>query len=466
MNIVSHPANIGDPILTSAPISEAPSSEAAVSEASISEVAETDTETDAPTAEAPISEALPERLDLVSTRIPHIAIHVFAEKPEFSEVWQRTSSDRRLAAAKSNFHQGGLGAAIALYQAKRSPDLIIVETDSDEDELCLRLDALADLCRPGTRVILIGRQNDIQLYQKLLDMGVSSYLVAPVSVARLITSIAELYRDPNKAGIGRIMAVLGAKGGVGTSMVAQSLALKLGLRHGADALLADLDIAFGAGLLESGFDRSQGLVELLRDPDRVDAEMLDRLSVRRGTYLALLGAAADLDSGFEIESTAIERVLDVARTHFCRIVLDVPHLWSPWAERLLIAADDVLIVSTPELASLSNAATLIGRVRTLRPNDGMPLLVLNQTGMPRRREITKGDIAKALGFAPTISIPFDPKAFSMAAVRNRMVADIARRRPLGRACDRLAELVDQEAPAPAGKNQRRRFLGAMRGRRG
>src|SRR5690625_3166093 len=341
-----------------------------------------------------------EPVDLVSTRIPHVAIHVFAESAEFAETWERAAGDRRLASAKAALHQGGLGAAIALYRTERSPDLIIAETALAEDEICLQLDALADLCRPGTKVIIIGRANDIQLYQRLLDMGVSAYLVTPVGIGSLIGSIAELYRDPRKAKIGRILAVVGAKGGVGTSTVAQSLALKLGLRHGADALLVDLDVAFGAGLLDNGFDRAQGLIEALRDPGRVDSEMLDRLTVRRATHLALLGAAADLNSGVQVEGPAIERVLDTARTHFRRIVLDVPHLWGPWVERLLMTADDVLIVSTPELASLANAALLIARLRALRPNESMPKLVLNQVGMPGRREISANDVSKALGLLP------------------------------------------------------------------
>jgi len=416
------------------------------------------------TATAAAPDARAEPLDLVSTRIPHVTIHVFSESTEFAEIWERAARDRRLAAATATLRPGGLDAALALYASERSPDLIIAETDLGEDEICLQLDALADLCRPGTKVIIIGRKNDIQLYQRLLDMGVSDYLIIPVSIGGLIGSIAELYRTPGAARIGRIAAVIGAKGGVGTSTIAQSLALKLGLRHGAAALLVDLDVAFGAGLLENGLDRTQGLIEALRDPDRVDAEMLDRLSVRRGAHLALLGTAADLDSGIEIDGKAIERILDVARTHFCRVVLDVPHLWSPWVERLLIAADDVLIVSTAELASLANVAALTARMRALRPNDSLPLLVLNQTGTPGRRGISARDVTRALGLSPAISMPFDPKAFNMADLRNRMIADIARRRPFGRACERLVELVDQKGgqDRPAITRRKRGFLSALK----
>src|SRR5690606_40673979 len=142
---------------------------------------------------------------------------------------------------------------------------------------------------------------------------------------------------------------------------------------------------------------------------------------------AVLGTNPELDSGREIDEPAIERVIEVAQSHVRQIVLDVPHLWTVWVERAVVAADDVIIVSTPELASLRNAVALMGRVRALRPNDRAPDLVLNQVGMPRRQEITAREIAKVLEIEPALSIPFDARAFSLAAARGRMVAEVARR---------------------------------------
>ena len=406
-----------------------------------------------------------EPVDLVGARIPHVSIHAFPETEAFATTWRQTERDRRLHAATTALRPGGLPGAINLYGAERSPDLIIVESDAAENELCFRLDSLADVCRPETRVIVVGSRNDIQLYRRLLDMGVSSYLVSPVEIATVIATIADIYCEQGRDKVGRIAAVLGAKGGVGASAVAESIALELSNRRGSDVLLIDLDIAFGTAGLDLDLEPNQGLAELIRDPERIDAEMLDRLCVRRGANLTLLGAASGLDTGREIDEPAIERVIEVAQSHVRQIVLDVPHLWTPWVERALVAADDVIVVSTPELASLRNAAAIIGRVCGLRPNDPKPHLVLNQVGVPRRQEITARDIAQVLEIEPALSIPFDARSFSLAAARGCMVAEVARRRPLAQAYGRLAGLIDRDAPAVQGRRRPRWFLGRRGGER-
>lgn len=409
-----------------------------------------------------------EPVEAASARIPHVSIHAFAETGEFAAVWRLAMRDRRLVAVTAKEHSGGLVGAVARYGAERSPDLIVIETaaatEAGGDELCLGLDALADACRPETRVIVIGRQNDIGLYRRLLDMGVSAYLVAPVGVGAVIGAIADIYREPGAGTFGRVTAVIGTKGGVGTSTLAQSLALGLSARRGSDVLLIDLDIDFGTTGIDLDLEPNQGVVELLRDPGRIDAEMLDRLSLRHGANLTMLATAARLDPGREIDEAAIDRLLDVAQAHVGRIVLDVPHLWRPWVERALTVADDVVVVATPELASLHNAAALIGRIRALRPNDRAPELVLNQVGMPRRQEIAAKDAARVLEIAPALSIPFDAGVFSAAAARRRMVAEIAGRRPFGRACARLAELIERDEAVEKRRPRRNWLRRRLKGR--
>lgn len=401
--------------------------------------------------------------EIAPARIPHVSIHVFHDTDAFGAVWRRAQRDRRLASATISVRQGGFPAAIDLYGRQRSPDLIIVETTAAEDTLEYQVDSLADLCQATTRLIVVGERNDIQLYRKLLDMGVSAYLVEPVSVATLIASIADIYREPGKDKIGRVTAVLGAKGGVGVSRIAQALALELSNRRDSDVLLVDLDLAFGTAGLDLDVEPNQGLSELLLEPERIDAEMLDRVIVRRGEHLALLASTAGLERGCEIDEDAVDRVIEVAQNHVRRVVLDIPHLWAAWVERAVIAADDVVIVSTPELGSLRNAVAMIARIKALRPNDPAPHLVLNQVGVPRRQEITPRDINQVLEIQPAVSIPFDARAFSQAAARGKMVTEVSPRRPLARAYAALAALIDPDQGSGRRARPRRRwFLGRQR----
>ncbi len=411
--------------------------------------------------DAPSSRPLPQPIEaaelseLAAASIPHVTIHAFCESEDFEQVWRGAAADRRLAATTTAIFQGGFQAAVETYCRRATPDLVIIESTAPAEALLLQADSLAELCDPDTRVIVVGHENDILLYRKLVNMGVSNYLVAPAGIATILSAISEIYAQPGKEKIGRIYAVLGAKGGVGASTIAQGMALELADRRVSDVLLVDFDLCFGSSSLNLAVEANRGLTELIGQADRIDVTMLDRVLIRRGLHLNILGGAARLDASRELDELTVERILEVAQTHLRHIVLDIPHVWSGWVERALSAADEVVVVATPELGSLRNAMALVERVTGLRPNDPAPKLVLNQVGMPRRQEITARDIAAILKVEPALSVPFDPKSFSLAAARGKTVAEVARRGPVARCFARLAELISPASDTAARSPGRR-----------
>ena len=106
-------------------------------------------------------------------------------------------------------------------------------------------------------------------------------------------------------------------------------------------------------------------------------------------------------------------------------MLDVPHIWSGWSKRVLISADDILIVATPDLANLRNTKNLYDLIKAARPNDRPPLYCLNQVGVPKRPEISAAEFSKAIEAQPIASIPFEPQLFGAAANNGQMIAEIA-----------------------------------------
>ena len=105
-------------------------------------------------------------------------------------------------------------------------------------------------------------------------------------------------------------------------------------------------------------------------------------------------------------------------------MLDVPHIWSGWARRALVGADEIVLVASPDLANLRNAKSLIDSVRGARPHDAPPRLVMNGIGVPKRPEIAIADFCKAVDLKPIAVIPFDPKLFGTAANNGQMIAEV------------------------------------------
>ncbi|NEW89921.1 MULTISPECIES: AAA family ATPase [Rhodopseudomonas] len=355
---------------------------------------------------------------------PRVSVQAFCETVETATAVQAAGEDRRLAKAHLKIQMGGVAAAIEAYRSAPTPNVIVLETDARSDVLA-GLDQLATVCDPGTRVIVIGKVNDVTLYRELVRRGVSDYAIAPVQPIDVVRSICNLFSAPEAKAVGRIIAVVGAKGGVGASTVAHNVAWAIARDLALDSVVADLDLAFGTAGLDYNQDPPQGIAEAVFSPDRVDTAFVDRLLSKCTDHLSLLAAPATLDRVYDFGTEAFDAIFDTLRATMPCIVLDVPHQWTGWAKRSLITADDILIVATPDLANLRNTKNLIDLLKAARPNDRPPLYCLNQVGVPKRPEISTAEFAKAIESPPIVSIPFDPQMFGAAANNGQMIAEIA-----------------------------------------
>ena len=371
--------------------------------------------------------------------IPRINIHSFCEDQGTAAVIQAVAGDRRFSKAHIDVHMGGINAAIQVYQQQQTPDVLLVETGKSRDEVMADLTNLAMVCEPTTKVIVIGQVNDVVLYRDLTRAGVSEYMVAPINENNVIDLISSLYSDPEAEPIGRVSAFIGAKGGAGSSTIAHNIGWYISNNLGVDTVIADLDMAFGTAGLNFNNDGVQGMAEALSAPERIDSVLIDRLLTKCSDKLSLLLAPSAIDKEVNIDRDSLETVLDVVRKNVPHVVVDVPNIWAPWSKHTLDHADDVVIVATPELASLRNTKNLIEHLRLARQNDSDPILVLNQVGMPKRPEVPVAEFAKAVGIEPTIVINHDANLFGTANSNGQMIFEISAKSPSSQNIALLAE---------------------------
>jgi pilus assembly protein CpaE len=357
--------------------------------------------------------------------VPRINIHTFCDNQQTAETLQSAAMDRRMSRAHVTIQLGGILAAIQVYQSQPTPNVLVVESHSSRDGILSELSDLAQVCQPTTKVIVIGHLNDVILYRELIKQGVSEYLVAPLGQMQLIEVIAGLFQDPKAKPLGRIIAFVGAKGGVGSSTIAHHIGWAMSNNHNLETVITDLDLAFGTAGLNFNQDSSGGILDALNQPDRMDATLLDRMLTKVGDKLSLLSGPGGVDRDASIESHAIDTVLNVVRHSVPSVILDVPNLWAPWVKHTLLNADDVIITSTPELASLRNTKNILDLLKVSRVNDNPPRLILNQIGMPKRPEIPAAEFAKAVGVAPSLVIPHDPHSFGLAQSNGQMLFEVA-----------------------------------------
>lgn len=356
--------------------------------------------------------------------IPRISIQVFCESSETGEVFQRASEDRRLSKAHMTVQMGGVAGAVEHFGETATPNLVIVESSANGEKLFDQLSQLARVCDPSTKVIVIGQVNDITTYRELIRQGINEYLVAPLTPLQILESISSLYIDPDAPPLGRTIVFTGSKGGVGSSSLAHNVAWCIADIAKEEVIIVDLDLPFGTAGLDFNQDPAQGVGDALTAPERVDEVLLDRLLVKCSERLSLFTSPGTLDREFDLEPGAFESVLDVVRKSVPYVIIDLPHIWTAWSRSVLLSADEIVIVSTPDLASLRNTKNLFERIKVARPNDLPPKLLLNQVGIAKRPEIPAKDFAEAIGTEPQFVIPFDAALFGTAANNGQMLPQV------------------------------------------
>jgi pilus assembly protein CpaE len=355
---------------------------------------------------------------------PRVSVQAFCENTATADAVQSAGLDRRLAKAHLTIKMGGVEAAIETYHSVPTPNVIILETRGSFDILA-GLDELATVCDAGTRVVVIGSDEDVAPYRELVRRGVSDYVIGPVETLDVVRAICGLFSASEAVAVGRIIAVVGAKGGVGASTIAHNVAWAIARDLALDSVVIDLDLAFGTASLDYNKDPLQGIANALYAAERPDSSFIERLLSKCSDHLSLLASPASLERVYDFGADAFDAIFDTLRLTTPVIVLDIPHQWSGWTRRALVGADDILIVAEPDLANLRNTKNMLTMLKAARPNDRPPVYCLSQVGMSKRPEISPREFAKAIEGPPLASIPFDPKMFGTAANNGQMIAEIS-----------------------------------------
>ncbi len=359
--------------------------------------------------------------------VPRISLQAFCDSEETASMIEAAAGDRRMGRAHVAVHMGGPAAAVNAFRDAPTPNVIVLDTGESRRELLTQLESLAESCDPGTKVVVLGRANDIILYRELMARGISEYLVAPLNVIEFIRAISGLYTVTGAKPVGKVIAVTGAKGGTGASTIAHNVGFSIARDLDIQTVLVDMDLGFGTAGLDYNQDPPQGIADAVFAPDRMDDNLVDRLLTKCGEKLSILAAPATLDRNYDFAETAFDHLVDILRATTPCVILDIPHGWTCWTRRMLVNAEEIVIVAAPELASLRNTKNLVDTLRAARIHDAKPMLVMNLVGIPKRPEIGMTDFAKAVDVTPAGIIPFEPKLFGVAANNGQMIAEIEAR---------------------------------------
>jgi pilus assembly protein CpaE len=360
----------------------------------------------------------------ISILLPMSSVAVYSKDQNTLQAARDLENDWRFARVSVQDEEGDVENAIEAYQDINSPDLLIVQTDTIDSGFTARLEELASHCSEGTSAIVIGPDNDVNLYRKLIDMGVSDYMVRPVSVSELAGVIAKALTEKLGVTGSRLVAVLGAKGGVGATMLSQMLACCSADILGQKTILLDASggwSTLGVGL---GFEPSTTMGEAVRAAENNDEDSLKRMLHKAGEKLDVLAAGGDVMLESTVGSVQMEALIDMLMVKYPVVIVDLSHSAEDLQKTIVSRASQILVVSTPTLPALRLARSLIQEVREIRGGEDRDVnLIINMQGQAAGNEVSKKDIEQAMEFSVAAYLPYDAKLFLGNESESRKLTD-------------------------------------------
>lgn len=355
---------------------------------------------------------------------------------------------------------GGIEAAQRHLADGGSPDLLIVDLSGVGNPLGA-IGQLADVCEPGTRVIALGSANDVKLYRALIEAGVADYLVKPVAAEDLARAIDQADGGSSSAPAaeakGQVVAVIGARGGVGASTVALNLAWLISQERARKVALVDLDLHFGSLALSLDLETGNGFRDVLQNPARIDPLFLERASIRAADRLILLGTEEPLAAVRHWDAGAFRPLLEELTKAHDLVILDLPRAMALDHPELIAAADRTLLIADLSLAALRDMLRLQTLVRELAPKTRVGLL-LNRPRPPGKNDVPPAEFAKTLGEPVAAELPYDGKAAMLAAGGGKPLVAAAGK---GKAAEALRKLAANLTAEKKSRTRRRGLLARL-----
>ncbi|OJW74523.1 MAG: pilus assembly protein CpaE [Sphingomonadales bacterium 63-6] len=327
--------------------------------------------------------------------------------------------------------KGGLRNAIQSLSVSASPNILMVDLSESGDPLN-DINALAEVCEPGTVVIAIGQVNDVRLYRDLLASGIHDYLLKPLSSGQVRDALVQaqsVFAAPkaNEANAGNrhiSTAIVGTRGGVGASMLATSLAWLFSTDQKMPTALLDLDIHFGTGALTLDLEPGRGLTDAIDNPSRIDGLFIERAMIRANDNLSILSAEAPINSPLITDGSAFVQLEEEFRHAFEMTVIDLPRNMLINFPHLLADVNVVVVATEMTLASARDAIRILSWLKSNAPH-AAPIVVANKI-QPGLGEITKADFEASIERKIDFSIPFDQRAAVNAAKLGQTFVDANR----------------------------------------
>ncbi len=341
----------------------------------------------------------------------------------------------------ASVQQGGPDIFAQMLEASTPPKMAIVDIDGQGDPVAAAT-RLVSLCGPDKKIIAVGSANDVALYRRMLNAGVTDYLVKPLSVDALNQATTAALRGgvqgKAEAKEARLIVVIGTRGGVGASTIAVNTGWLLAHELKFNCVLLDLDLHFGTTSLALDLEPGRGLRDIVNSPQRLDGLMIASSIVQESDTFSVLGAEEAVDEFVQMDSGAITALLKEMMGNFDYVVVDLPRHLLATQKRLLTTAHDIVLVTELSLAGIRDSLRIKTALNTLGCAATLTV-VASRTGPTRAGQVDMASFEKGAQIKINAVIPEDHKSVTTASNSGKALGEVARNAPVTKALLTLAQ---------------------------
>lgn len=265
---------------------------------------------------------------------------------------------------------------------------------------------------PASGLVIVARTIDAGDLLEAMRMGVNEWVAEPLNLDELIAAIQRVARPAAQTQNGLVLAVVGAKGGVGATTVAVNLATSLQHAAKQPTLLIDLHMAHGDAAVFLGAEPRFSVLDALENLQRMDETYLKSLVTPTKAGIDLLGSSSSVATN-PFDATRVRGLIEFAATAYRYVVLDCPRTDATMLEAL-DSASQVVVLANQELTSIRSASRIMAH---LRQRCGTDRVKLAMSRMDPNADIAQSDIERVLGGPVKYVFPNDYRASSTAITR-------------------------------------------------
>ena len=339
-----------------------------------------------------------------------------------------------------------------------TPDYLIIDIGNRGNDILPELDEIATHCESTVHVIVLGAINDIVFYRDLKQRGILEYFPRPfeardIKAALMQAEVTQKHAQRESAH-GTVISCMSAASGDGGSTLAINLSYCLSNEHNFSTVLVDMDYQFGMVAKSLDLTAPFGIRELFENQDRgLDDTLVEKMLVRYNDKFKVISAPNDLRMLPQVSPEFIFKLINILRTKFKFVIIDVPNLWTPWTAAALKYSDHTMLVAQLWLRSLTHTTRQLSAWHTAGIDRNKVSLLINRSGAKFKEAVSAEDFERICHHTIEAHMNNDIKAVISAETHGKTIFETGQGAVLQQQIKNIAQSLTERFQADAQEKQ-------------